>query len=480
MTVLLDEPQWKVSKYLTGAHFVYAHEADWIYQDRTVINWMKRAKVGVIRYPGGTATMNWHWDDLNGYAFDYHVKKLTGRLTPADTWNPAYVPLPKRDPKEYMDVDEYMAVCKKVGADAMLGLNILSGEKYRTAADSKDEARRLAEYCKSKGYEVKFFYIGNEVYTKGFSVRKYAKVIDDYAAIVKKFYPEAKIIADWKYGPRNKKRFEQSLELIRLCRSIDIMDYHEKWGNDWGLYSGKTRREWLAQKPFLYDGQFSEFYERFEQHNRKLGRDVKHAHNEWGIGGMDNSEGPYDFALLTADMFIELFRHPTYMAAGWNLNMGPKWARVFLAEDGKVELMPSALVYEMVANAMDQYLVPIQVEGNDSVYGFATTDDRTHVTQLYLMNKSESPAEITIVPRGRRLAINAVYRLVSPGRVAAETFTSPPTTVRLDPMSFSRLVGTAGGREEDIAAETDDGGVGVANMPDKGRVLMPSETGSWR
>ncbi|MFN4944335.1 MAG: hypothetical protein ACK5G9_11150 [Akkermansiaceae bacterium] len=443
VTVYLDKPQWVVSKYLTGSHFVYAYEADWIYDDGQVIDWMKRAKVGVIRYPGGTVTENWHWDDLNGYAFEYHVKELTGELGSADTWSPKYRPLPKREPKEFMDVDEYMSICKRVGADAMLGVNIHSGNTYRSVDDSKIEAQRLAEYCKGKGYDVKFFYIGNEGYTNGFHGQKYATAIDEYALILKKVFPHAQIIADWKYGPREKKRFEHSMELIRMSKSLDIMEYHEKWGVDWGLKSGQTRDEWLAQKPFLYNGQFSEFYERFDKNNQKLGRDVKHAHNEWGLGGMKESKNEYDFTLLTADFFIEIFRHPTYMAACWNLNMGPKPTRVFLTDNGRVKLMPPALVYEMVATAMGSHQIPIESLGNSAVYGFATKDEETQWTQIYLINKSELPAEVTVNPKGRHLAIETIQRLVAPGKVTEEKFASSPATITLQPMSFSRIAGKA-------------------------------------
>lgn len=445
VAIHLDKPQWVISKYLTGSHFVYAYEADWIYKDDAIIDWMKRAKVGVIRYPGGTVTENWHWDDLNGYAFDHHVKELTGELGTADTWSPKYRLLPKRDTKDYMDVDEYMAICKRVGADAMLGINIHSGDAYRTTDDSKAEAQRLAEYCKGKSYDVKFFYIGNEGYTNGFYGQKYATAIDEYAAILKKVYPDAQIIADWKYGPRDKKRFEDSLKLIRMSKSMDIMEYHEKWGTDWGLYSGQTREEWLAQKPFLYKGQFSEFYERFDKNNQTLGRNVKHAHNEWGLGGMKESKDDYDFTLLTADFFIELFRHQTYMASCWNLNMGPKPARVFLTENGKVKLMPPALVYEMVATAMGSHHIPIESLGNAAVYGFATKNDKTQWTQIYLMNKSELAAEVTLDPKGRHLAIETIQRLEAPGKVTVEKFETSPAKITLRPMSFTRLAGKASG-----------------------------------
>jgi hypothetical protein len=441
ITLHLDEPQWVVSEYLTGTHFVYAYEEDWIYEDDTLIEWMKRARVKFIRYPGGTVTMYWHWDDLNGYAFPYHVEQITGKPSTPDTWSSEYVPLPKRDPKHYMDVDEYMTVCKKVGAEAMLGINILSGIKYGREEEGKGEARRLAEYCKKKGYSVPFWYIGNEGYAKGVFGEKYARAIDEYAAVIKKVYPDAQIIADWKYGPREKKRFEQSLELIRMSKSIDIMEYHEKWGSDWGLLSGTTREDWLNDKPFLYKGQFSEFYRRFEEHNRSLGRAVKHAHNEWGIGGMKGSLGVYDFTLLTADFFIEIFRHPTYMASCWNLNLGTELSRVFIAENGKVKLLPNALVYEMVAKAMGSHLIPIKVEGSDAVYGFAVNNRDTQVTQIYLMNKSEAEANVRFVPKGKPFLITTVERLEAPGKITTDKLADAPASIKLSPMSFTCIMG---------------------------------------
>jgi hypothetical protein len=201
----------------------------------------------------------------------------------------------------------------------------------------------------------------------------------------------------------------------------------------------------LGQKPFLYKGQFTEFYQRFDRNNQKLGRNVKHAHNEWGLGGMKEAKDSYDFTLLKADFFIELFRHQTYMASCWNLNMGPKPARVFLTENGKVKLMPPALVYEMVATAMGSHHIPIESVGNAAVYGFASKNEITQWTQIYLMNKSGSPVEVTLEPKGRHLAIETIQRLGAPGIVSVEKFASSPAKITLHPMSFTKIAGKASG-----------------------------------
>ena len=53
ISVATAKPQWKISRFLTGMHFVYAMERDSLYQDPRIADWMKRAQVGMIRWPGG-------------------------------------------------------------------------------------------------------------------------------------------------------------------------------------------------------------------------------------------------------------------------------------------------------------------------------------------------------------------------------------------------------------------------------------------
>jgi hypothetical protein len=96
---------------------------------------------------------------------------------------------------------------------------------------------------------------------------------------------------------------------------------------------------------------------------------------------------------------------------------------------------------------MGSHQIPIESVGNSAVYGFATKDEKTQWTQIYLMNKSELPVEVTLDPKGRHLTIGAIQSLVAPGKVTDEKFASPPATITLQPMSFSRLTGKVIGVE---------------------------------
>lgn len=52
--VSTNEVKWRISDYLLGMHFVYAHEQDSIYADGRIAEWARKANVGVARFPGGT------------------------------------------------------------------------------------------------------------------------------------------------------------------------------------------------------------------------------------------------------------------------------------------------------------------------------------------------------------------------------------------------------------------------------------------
>jgi alpha-L-arabinofuranosidase len=376
----LENPLNTISKYLTGSHFVYGSEPDELYKDERIAQWMKDSKVGTIRYPGGTVVMSYHWDSLNGINFN------------VDSWDPDYNET-ARDPANFMDVDEYIAYCKKVNTEPMVGVNILSGRKYNREKEGLDEARRLIQHCVDKNYQVKFWYIGNEAYAKGFSPLEYAEYIDKFAETLKSVDPNIGIIGDWKLGPLFKNRFNQSIEIVKNSKHIDVMEVHEKWGNEWGLASGHNIDDWKKEFP-LYDGKLGMYIQRFKSEMERIGKpNVKFGCNEWGLGNIPNST-KNENALLVADYLIELFRNDVYMANYWNLNMGGSQNKVLNTSNNQLqELNPIADIFKMFASAMGKNLIRVDCT-NKEVYGFATLDKKAKKVQLYLMNKSEEVSEI--------------------------------------------------------------------------------------
>lgn len=374
--------RWQTSKYLTGAHFVYAAESDNLYKDQRISTWMQDSQVGTIRWPGGTAVQYYHWDDLNGIPFKI------------DSWDPDYNSVAK-SPENFMDVDEYLAYTKALNIEPMIGVNIRSGKKYDRDQDGLDEAKRLIEHVKASGYKVKFWYIGNEGYAKGFSAKKYAQYIDMYASVLKSVDPEITIIGDWKFGPIKKKRFQQAINIAKQSEHLDVLEFHEKWGNGWGLESGSSIEQWQQEFP-LYNGRLAHYINDFHENMKLINKpEMQLGFNEWGLGKIKGAS-KFENGLISADFLIEIFRNKVSQACYWNLNMGSVDSKILnTKKDTLVELNPMANVFKLFASGMEKKLLFME-SSKKQVYGFAVKDPITSDIELFLINKSNEAVDVVI------------------------------------------------------------------------------------
>ncbi|MBK0384051.1 hypothetical protein I5M32_13865 [Pedobacter sp. SD-b] len=404
-----DKPQWKISKYLTGQHFVYANEPDSLYADERISQFMRDSKTGTIRWPGGTVVQFYHWDHLTGIPFSN------------DSWDPNYNG-EKRSGEKFMDLDEYIAFCRKVNADPMVGVNIKSGRQYNRVAESLDEAKRLITYCKQKNYHVKFWYIGNEGYAKGISYKEYTKDIDAYAEVLKSVDPNITIIGDWKFGPLKKNRFEEALYIAKNSKHLNVLEFHEKWGVIWGLKTGHTVPQWQQETP-LYDGRLGMYIQRFKDEMRKANKDVKISFNEWGLGTIDGGN-KFDYAMVAADYLMEMFKNDVYQTCYWNLNAGERLSRVFdtNAEGTQIlQLNPISKIFTLYADALQKDYLYLDCN-EKSIYGFGAKDPKAGKVYLYLLNKSvkDSALKLGIFGLASKNADLKIERFVKPGIIITE------------------------------------------------------------
>ncbi|MCX6309080.1 MAG: T9SS type A sorting domain-containing protein [Bacteroidia bacterium] len=382
--VYASKPKHVVSKLLNGSHFVYGNEPDTIYKDERIADWMRSSKVGIIRWPGGTAVMTYHWDDLTGDSFG------------PDLWDKANYIEQNISPSLYMDLDEYIAYCRRVNAEPMVGVNIKSGKQFKTDAAGLDEARRLIQYCVDKNYHVKHWYIGNEGYAKGFSETTYGNYIDKYAVELKKVDPNIIIIGDWKFGPESANRYKELVTIVKGSSQIDVIEVHEKWGNGFGLNTGSNNvAEWKNEFP-LYDGKLDYYCKKFATDMKNLGKTTKLSMNEWGIGGMANGND-YDFALLAADYMTQMFQNDIYSACYWNMNAGGiDYARIFVTKNNDQEvdsLNPVSRVFKQYAPMLGNNFLEV-VSSDKQVYGVASINATKDTIQVLLLNKSAQKSKV--------------------------------------------------------------------------------------
>ena len=173
-----------VSPMIQGHGLVYSLEPDALYAGGDMADLYKKVGTSYLRYPGGTVTTMYHWNDLNGQGW-------------IDHWNGTYNRSNDAPPTDYMDLDEYMALCAAAEVEPMLGINMSSGRNYDRQEDGLAEAVALLKYCAAKNFDVKYLYLDNENHHKKWSADEYAEQINYYAPSLKAEAPNAKLIANW-------------------------------------------------------------------------------------------------------------------------------------------------------------------------------------------------------------------------------------------------------------------------------------------
>lgn len=461
----VSKPKHVISRLMNGSHFVYGKEADSIYKDERIAEWMRSAKTGIIRWPGGTAVQSYHWDNLTGDNFG------------PDRWDTSGYVENNISPVNYMDLDEYIAYCRKVNAEPMVGINIRSGKFYRTDADGLDEARRLIQYCVDKNYQVKHWYIGNEGYASGFGANLYAQYIDMYAAVLRQVDPSVVIIGDWKFGPETKGRYEELLSIIAQSTLLDVMEVHEKWGNGWGLASGTTLEEWKNEFP-IYEGKLDSLCRQFHSDVKIMGKTTRLGMNEWGIGGMTDGSN-YHYALLAADLMTQMFKNDVYSACYWNLNISTDddgKSRIFITKNNNQEFdkfNPISKVFQQYAPVLGcNYL---EVKSNDrKVYGIGSLNQAKDTIQILLLNKSAERSRVKITMEGfspnDALLADGFDEL---GLVNNETINAGDYSYILPAYSFTRLQFTGVSTTGNGVVETGNGKMKIVRQNDILRFLLP-------
>lgn len=99
VSVFAKQEQGMVSPFLMGFNIVYAYEKDAPWKAH-VPELIKKLSTKPLRWPGGTVTTFYHWNNLTGQGW-------------ADSWSPTFDASKNAPPSMYMDVDEYLALTKK-------------------------------------------------------------------------------------------------------------------------------------------------------------------------------------------------------------------------------------------------------------------------------------------------------------------------------------------------------------------------------
>ena len=375
--IAADKPRWQISKHLLGTHFVYCNERDDIYADGRIADWMKSVQVGVARWPGGTSVKFLHWETPTGV--------LIG-----DIWDPRYDRSQMQPASQFMDLDEYLAFCRRSGAEPMVGVNLQSAWELKRVPDGVAEAVRCVEHCRANGATVKWWYLGNE---EGIKPRDLAGLVNLHADAMRKIDPGIKIIVN-----NNSANPAKALgELLTIAgRNIDVYEIHWKWPR-WKEEG--TPERWMKDVP-LFGGRTARMLADVRAKAVELGYPhLLVANNEWGLSTQMKGFDKYMTGLVAVEYLLDLFASGYDMACYWTTQW-PKIANIHLLDAPHgYALNPVAKGFELLASALNQRMLESTTTRPD-VHGFACRDDQGRTLQLFLINKNAQQMRLSVALDG--------------------------------------------------------------------------------
>lgn len=377
---------------MIGFNLSYYHDKDKLWEDNTITEKLISLKTKILRYPGGAETGYFHW-------------KYPGCPGYVDMWNSNVLSSKGLNigqilaNNDNMDVDEFFSRCKKIGAEPLLGINILSGIVDNKIDASLEEAKDLLNYCKNKGYRVKYLFLDNEVDHTGsythISIERYIEMIRLFSPALKLIDPDIKIIISVIEGASDQKYKTLIDDAGGYFDVIDIHCYYSTggWGNvEW--------RKWINQGPMLSPAgiSYSEDFNRLTNYIKKSGfPKIKLSALEWNIAPSDVEKlSSFQQALMQAEMFGQFVSSSLEMACVWPLIWKVKEGTFPSVLDQKsYSQTPFYYILKLYGAAMGQNLIKSKCSDSRLVQQ-AITSLYNDTTWVYTINKSDQKMQVNI------------------------------------------------------------------------------------
>ncbi|MBT3381991.1 MAG: hypothetical protein HN742_26315 [Lentisphaerae bacterium] len=177
ITISHDQPLHAVNRLFFGSNTLFMIDDDEALADGSIARHLSKMPCTLLRFPGGDVADNYLWK--------------THSLDNRKWW-------PSKQGSHTTDTDEFMALCRQVGAEPILVVNL---EAWLLRGDVEGGARDAADWVRhcnvTNAYGVKYWEIGNETYLYSpgkhkrlpVSARQYAQAYLQFSAAMKAVDP---------------------------------------------------------------------------------------------------------------------------------------------------------------------------------------------------------------------------------------------------------------------------------------------------
>ena len=381
-----------------------------------------------MRYPGGTVTKTYHWEDGIGPRDERPSRRNL-------IWGGVE--------DNHFGTDEYVKYCRKIGAEPSIVVNMGTG--------TAEEAANWVEYCNGTGntyyanlrrkngseepYNVKYWSLGNEEAAWEDAGRlsdpeKYAEEAWYFAKLMKLTDPSIKlfVVAD-----PFKKEWNDAV-LGSLAPITDYILVH--WyvgtleGQPWSIYDRVADFDSTLTELSSYLEQYPDTVADFSRWYRFPSRqdEIKISIDEWGIwestgGGTYNLDCRYTWrhALATAS-FLNVFHRQAKRVTMANWAQSVNVLGAILANDkGSIEqtvFYPLKYFRKYLGNSLmivESTGIPM-LEADEKLPALdisSTYNDETKTTSVFIVNRSDKTVAANFDLEGEKVAKGKFVQLTS-------------------------------------------------------------------
>jgi hypothetical protein len=308
------------------------------------------------------------------------------------------------DPFDESQIDDFVAYCRRVGAEPILQVPLLKNASGgpATPADAADMVR----YCnRRRGYGVRYWEIGNEpdLYSDqgdvpGYGVEQFCADFNAFSAAMKRVDPGIWILGpelSWRYYPQTGSNDWLTPFLSRCRGRFDVVTIHR--------YPFAANESTIANAM----GDVSRFRQVVQGVRAQMAASglaqaplaVTEANISWDgtPASSTQSASPQTFyaALWVADSLGAAIEQELWAMCYWSLSEG--WTLGFV-EAGTGKPRPSYYAFQMVAEHVGPTLLQATPPAGFSVY--ASRSASGDATALLVVNKNPTSNEETIVLSG--------------------------------------------------------------------------------
>ncbi len=376
--------------------------ADWLTDSdlerprkKSFVSAMKEMGVKFIRFPYGHLADNYLWDADGDWGNKLTPKVATFSQSPAG-WNWAVNPSTGEFLKD-MDFDEYISICKAVGAEPMVVVNILS-YKYKDGPSYQQLKESAVEWVKyanvTKKYGVKRWALGNEVdhHKDLIPLDEYKELYSDFAAAMKKVDPSI-WVGPGLLGNWHAEMLQHDPENIGFICVHNYL-YNYSWRNN--DYEG-----WKNATDILVNN-----VEKCQNTVRNSSIPQAEIHvTEMNSRPWSNNSDAGDLfrALAYGEMLLNAINFENVKATYvWDTHspwVGENEVAPYDVLDQNNDRTPRGEVIKIVNDNLLDYWVSVP-RINGFIRTYACIDETKKKLNIFLINKDDHPSEITIQTPG--------------------------------------------------------------------------------